>query len=439
MPIIALALAALAGPQEAAWPQFRGVHGDGLVAGECPVAWGPETNVAWTRELPGSGWSSPVVVGERIFVTCAVDDAGGRPMDFQSGVTDPATMGQGEAPESDVGFQVHALSLADGATLWERELGVLVPPYGIHPSNTYATETPATDGERLFVTFGALGSVIALDLDGEQLWRTETGVFKTFNSFGWGSSLVCADGLVFLQNDNEEESFLTALSAADGSEVWTAERPKGTAWSTPLLWPAGDAVDLVVCGPQSVTGYAPDTGKVRWSLEGIAGSFSSSPGADAEHLYLGNSGPMARGPLVAIGKGAEGTLAIDAEEPGWLSWVVERAGPGFASPVAAGGLVFVLASNGVLACHDAASGEQLWRERLPDAATIVASPWTDGERVFLLDETGKTFVVRAAREFELLGANELPGLYWATPALAGGSLLLRSSTGLTCVRTPEEE
>lgn len=423
--------------QDPAWPGFRGARGDSVVPAGHPTGWSADEHVAWRRALPGGGWSSPIVVGELVVVTTAVQAGGSGPLGMDAGVSDMATRGEGAAPEDEVSFQVHAFRLADGAPAWDVELGAEVPDYRVHPSNTYATETPATDGERLFVTFGGLGAVAALDLAGEELWWVETGVFETSNQFGWASSLVTADGLVFVQNDNEEASFLIALAAEDGEEVWRVERPLGTAWSTPLLWPHGDGSDLVVCGAGTVVGYAPDTGLVRWSLDGIEGSFSSSPGSDGRRLFLGNSGPRARGPLVAVGQEAEGKQSFAPGTLGWLDWVADRAGPGFASPVAANGLVFVLGSNSVLGAHDAETGAEVWRERLPDGAAVVASPWTDGERVYVLDETGTTFVVRAAREFELIGTNELEGLYWATPSVAGKSLLLRSSDELICVRAPE--
>jgi outer membrane protein assembly factor BamB len=425
------------GAPEATWPGFRGARGDSVVPAGHPVRWSADENLAWRRALPGGGWSSPIVVGDLVVVTTAVRAAGAGPVGMDAGVSDMATGGEGQSPEHEYGFQVHAFALADGAPVWDVELGAEVPDYNVHPSNTFATETPATDGERIFVTFGGLGAVTALDLAGEELWWVETGVFQTANDFGWASSLVAADGLVFVQNDNEEASFLIALSAEDGEEAWRVERPLGTAWSTPVLWPNGDGVDLVVCGAGTVTGYAPDTGAVRWSLEGIVGSFSSSPGSDGSRLFLGNSGSRTGGPLVAVGQGADGAQALAPDELGWLDWVVDRAGPGLASPVAASGLVFVLGSNAVLGAYDAASGEEVWRERLPDGATVVASPWTDGERVYVLDETGTTFVVRAAREFELVGTCELEGLYWATPSVAGNSLLMRSSDELICVRAAE--
>ena len=356
-------LAAPVPVQAAGWPQFRGAHGTSHVDGLHPVEWGPERNVAWQLALPGAGWSSPVVVEGLVLVTTAVSESGAGPMGMMAGVSDPSTMGRGAAPDEELSFQIHALALEDGSAVWDREVGRLVPAYGVHASNTFATATPATDGERLFVTYGALGEVVAFDLEGQELWRVATGVYKTANDFGWGSSLLAADGHVFLQNDNEESSFLLALSAEDGSEVWRAERGQGTAWASPMLWNNEDAVDLVACGPGSVIGYAPASGEVRWQLTGIAGSFSASPGSEGDALFVGNSGPMAPGPLIAVTQGAAGERALDAEEPGYVAWVDRRGGPGFASPLAVGGNVYILGRNGTGPSSDFPGGVAQREER----------------------------------------------------------------------------
>lgn len=419
------------------WPRFRGAQGTGVMASRgFPSTWSADENVAWSIEVPGSGWSSPVVVGGRVYVTSAVGWEAG-PRGFSGGVSDPSTYGRGKKPGGELSFLVTCLSLADGSTFWTREVGSCKPAYSVHVSNTYATESPATDGERLFVTYGALGEVVCLDLEGEELWRQSTGVFKTGNNFGWGISLVTGEGLVFCQNDNQESSFLVAFDAASGEVRWRSERPSGSTWGTPLLWPGEAGTQLVAVGPGNVQGHKPSTGELLWRVEGVGGGFSASPTFDGERLYAGNSGPMSRGPLLAIPRGIAGTIDAKAEvaegEPA-LSWMVSRSGPGFASLVAHEGLVYVLGSTAILACHDAATGERIWRERLPDAAQVVASPWIAGDQLFLLDETGLTFVLKVGREFELLHTNKLEGLYWGTPSVAGDALLVREAQRLHCIR-----
>lgn len=435
----AAAAASQEGSAGSSWSRFRGDAGSSLLNERAfPSTWDAETNIAWAVDVEGSGWSSPIVVGDRVFLTAAVGAEDSGPAGMNEGVRDPSTMGQAPPPADALTFRLTCRSLADGSLTWSRDVGQRVPAYGVHRSNTFATESPTSDGERVFVTFGALGELAAYDLEGEELWRVETGVFKTGNNFGWGISLVTAGGLVFLQNDNEESSFLAAFDAATGEEAWRADRNQGTSWGTPVLWDAGGVERLVACGPDSIIGYDPATGEEAFRVEGFGGSFSSSPTVDAERLYTGNSGPMSRGPLMAIPAGLEGTVDMKAEDPP-IAWNASRSGPGFASPVTADGLVYVIGSSTILACHDATTGERLWRERLPDAAQVVACPWIAGGDLFLLDEAGTTFVVPVGPEFEVTRVNKLEGLFWATPSVAGDSLLLREAGKLYCVRATEEE
>lgn len=432
-PILLAAPASLVS-DDLAWPQFRGPLGNGHAPGAShPLSWDAETNVAWSIELPGSGWSSPVVVGDRVMVTAAVRGDGGGPKGWQDGVKDPATFGGSKAPSEEVSFRVMALSLSDGSTLWDKEVLTTVPRYGVHPSNTYATETPASNGRHVFANFASAGVLVAFDLEGEEAWRSTYEVRKIGNDFGTGSSVVVHDDRVFIKFDNDEESFLRAHDAGTGEVVWSVSRPKGSSWSTPSLWKSGDRVDLVACGPDHVVGHDPATGEVRWKITGVGGSFSASPAVGENHLYTGNSGPMARGPLFAIAAGAEGEHDLRAEEAP-VAWVTDRAGPGMPSPVEVDGKLFVIGSMGVLECVDSATGERIWRDRLPDSASVIASPWVAAGHLFVLDEIGQTFAVRIADEFEVASVNTIEGLHWSSPSVAGDSLLIRSAERLTCVR-----
>ncbi|MEM7200701.1 MAG: PQQ-binding-like beta-propeller repeat protein [Planctomycetota bacterium] len=439
---LTVALAVCCGPQDPSsadspWPQFRGPRADGTLARiEHPQAWGEEENIAWSVEVPGAGWSSPVVVGDRLFLTTAVDPDGAAPSAFAAGARAMGGQGGGsKRPAGPIHYEVRCHDLTDGGRRWTTQVGENRPEHAVHASNTYATESPATDGERIFATFGGLGEVVALSLEGEVQWRSTTGVFPTSNNFGWGSSLTVFDGLVFFQNDNETESFLLAFDAETGDVRWRADRTKGTSWATPTVLHSGERAQLVTCGAGVVEAYAPQTGEALWTLTNVGKSFSASPAADAEQVYVGYSSQMGSGPLIAVRGNASGAHELERrQDPEIVAWRNDRGGPSFPSIITAGGCVYSIGTMGVFACYDRETGDRLYRQRLPDSSMVVATPWADDERIFVLDESGKTFVIRAGEEYELLGVNELPGLYWATPSVAGDRLLLRSAERLTCVR-----
>ncbi|MEO1528119.1 MAG: PQQ-binding-like beta-propeller repeat protein, partial [Planctomycetota bacterium] len=205
------------------------------------------------------------------------------------------------------------------------------------------------------------------------------------NDFGTGSSLALHDGLVFVQCDNEEQSFVCALNASSGEETWRINRDGGTSWSSPVIWNNKLRTELVTCGSGTVTGYEPATGKVLWTLTGAGGAFSASPTFDAERIYLGQSGRTSRGPLVAVNAGAAGALTYDSLGDKGIAWIQDSSAPGMCSPVVANGFVYVL-SRSILSCHDAATGERLYRERLKDASSVTASLWAAGDKIFGLNE-----------------------------------------------------
>lgn len=415
------------------WQQFRGGVSGKVAELSHPLQWGADTNVAWSVPMKGSGWSSPVVVGDRIFLTSAEPEDGSRPKGMMAGV---ASMGNYRSIKPvKHRFVVSCLSLEDGKQLWSKTVEEMVPPV-VHPSNTYATESPATDGSHLFTFFATTGRLIAWDLEGQQLWQRDLGSYQTGNGFGTGSSLAILDGRVYVQYDNDESSFVAAFDARTGEPVWRDDRESKTSWSTPVVWGAGAEKELVVCGSGFVTSYNPADGAVLWKLTGIQSSFSASPTIDGQYLFFGNSGPMSAGPLVAIKAGMRGEVQLDKNfESEQVAWSRTRSGPGMASPVVSQGLLYIAGSGGILNCYQTTTGERVYRTRVPGMATVAASLWADDEHVFILDENGTTHVIRSGPEFEVVSANSLKDLFWSTPAVAGEALLLRGVEKLYCIRS----
>ncbi len=417
------------------WLQFRGPSGSGVLANSTyPASWSEEENIAWNRPLPGGGWSSPIVVGDRVFITTAVSQDVGRPKGFGGGVASMRGLSSKKPPQDPVSFELHCLRLADGSEIWKQVVDNRRPPFAIHPSNTYATESPAVSQDRVFVYFASTGVVACYDFAGEELWKREIGAFRTSNNFGTASSVAVADGKVFIQCDNEDQSFVVAFDATSGEEAWREERDVSTSWSSPIVWKNRLRSELILCGSNSVISYEPSTGKQLWSLTGTGGTFSGSPTCDADRIYFGNSGRSSRGPLVAIAAGAEGELDIEDETSAeGLVWVQPSSGPGMASPVVVDGKLFVL-SRSILTCHDATTGERIYRNRLP-AKSVAASLWSTNNQLFVLDEAGNTFVVDVKDDFQLVGENSLSGLFWSTPAVSTDCLLLRAADRLYCIRS----
>lgn len=411
------------------WSGFRGPDGSGVLEKlEHPETWSGTDNIAWSVDMKGGGLSSPVVVGDRIFLTTAIGFK--PPVSFSEGVRDMRP----KTPDTALKFAVQCLSLETGEVQWEKTVAEAKPKYPIHSSNSFATESPTTDGTHLFVHFASIGTVCAMDMDGNQIWKKEIGSYPTGNGFGPGSSITNGDGKIFIQCDNDESSFVVAMEAATGEEAWRKARDGRTSWASPVYWKNAKRNELVTCGSGFVTSYNPTNGDVLWKLTGIGMSFSASPAVDKDRIYFGNSGPRSSGPLVAVSAGMAGEHAFSSKaEIANVDWAVMQAGPGMSSPVSTGGFVYI-PSRGKLTCYNAASGEVAFKTRV-QLGSMAASMWAAGDRAFLMDESGKTVVLDVGPEMKVVATNEIADdLFWSTPAVAGNSLLIRGAKKLYCIR-----
>lgn len=429
-----------AAASRADWNQFRGPAGDGLAdKATPPTTWGNDQHILWKAAVPGVAWSQPIVVGNKIFVTTAVSDKQKKPKPGTFGgggfgKGGKGGMGGGKAPDAVYRWEVHCLDLATGKPLWKQVAAERKPTIPIHSTNTYSTETPATDGERVYAYFGMVG-VYCYDLDGKQLWKKDLGSYKMGLGFGTGSSPVLADGRLFVQCDNEENSFLIALDGKTGAQVWKAARKAKSSWSTPFIWRTKDRTEVVACGEGRVVSYDPATGKVLWEMGGFTSSFQASPVADRDLIIFGNNPPFGGGAVYAVRAGAAGDVTLKKGETSSkaVAWARTKSGLGMASPLLHQGRLYIAGKSG-LACYDAGTGKELYRERLPNASGITASPWAADDKIFVLDEEGQTFVIRAGQAFKLLAQNKVDGgMFWASPAVAGDVLLLRGTDRLFCI------
>lgn len=423
--LFVLALACAASADNDHWPQFRGARSDGLAEGATlPETWSPTENVVWKRDLPGWGWSSPVVWGERIFVTAAVGERGRERL-----VIGGYPGGQVKVPDVHR-WVIYCLDFETGKVVWEREVHRGVPPQPRHPKNSFASETPVTDGERVYAYFANIG-VFCTDMEGKPLWEQRWDSYPMRGGWGTGAAPVLHRDRLYIVNDNEQESFMVALDKITGKQVWRVARAEKSNWSTPYVWEHDQRTEIVTIGTGKVRSYDLE-GKVLWELAGTSGLVSLMPLAKHGLLYVGAG--YHYGPLYAIRPGASGDISLKAGESAnaWIAWSQERGSGIHPSFLISGERLFVLYDAGLLICFDARTGGTIFpRQRLnTGGGRFYASPWAYNGKVFLLNEDGTTWVIEDGSKFEVVRKNKLDDLAWATPAIARGSLLIRTYTGL---------
>ena len=412
------------------WPQFRGPGSLGVAEEPgLPETWSETENVAWKTSIPGMGWSSPIVVGNRIFVTTVV----------KSGETEAPKKGlyfggeRYDIPQEEHRYVVYCVDWKTGKILWERDVYKGAPKSSRHLKNSYASETPVSDGERLYAYFGNIG-LYCFDLKGKLLWQQAYEARKT--RFGWGTaaSPVVYKERLYIVNDNDEKSFLAAYDKRTGKEVWKIERETGTNWVTPYIWENEKRTEIIVPATKVVRAYDLD-GKVLWEFKGMSTIVIPTPFSKFGLLYIasGYVGDQHR-PVYAIRPGAAGDISLKQGEKSndFIAWYQPQAAPYNPSPIVYGDLYYTLLDRGFFTAHDARTGREVYgKQRIdPAAGAFTSSPWAYSGKIFCLSEDGDTFVIQAGAEYKLVGKNSLNEMCMATPAIARGSLILRTASKL---------
>ncbi len=431
------------------WPQFRGPRSDGAVgAAGAPCEWDSETNIRWKVPVPGEGWSAPIVWGNRLFLTTAVAEQPPRGNSLQSVRPEPYRGGGGRL-RSDLtsavySWQLLCLDTETGELLWRRVARKGNPGTPRHSSNTYATETPVTDGERVYAYFGMNG-VYCYDLTGNLVWEKDLGSYETRAGWGTASSPVLYRDKLYLQIDNEEESFLVALDAESGHQAWRVPRDEATQYSSPIIWENSRRTELVV-GGMIYRSYDPDTGDLLWQLDMAKGRSVATPVADGDQLYVGTEFRDRGGPddgggfLFAVKAGASGniTLPAGASSSDGVAWRCPESSIQMASPIVCRGYIYLFERRlSIVHCIDTKTGNRVFRERVPSGRPFWASPWSFEGRVFALDDAGTVHVIEPGRELSVLRRNEIGERTWSTPAIANGSLFLRGADNLYCIKASD--
>jgi outer membrane protein assembly factor BamB len=458
--VIAIGVPRAAGPSE--WPQFRGPGGGGVAdESTLPEQWSTTTNVAWAIDLPGRGWSSPIVSRDRVFVTSAVSPGAFKAPSTGIFGNDYAAelQKQGLPPEEinkrvinrdieltnetgAISYMVFALDAKTGKTLWKQEAHRGQPFGGRHRKNTYASETPATDGERLYVSFGGNVGVFAYSMDGKLLWKHTWPPQPIYLDFGTASSPIVHEGRVYQLHDNDGQSFLAALDAKTGKEVWNIKRtdaagPMKSGWATPFVWQQGGRTEIVTIGRGFVISYAPD-GRELWRMKGMTQATPSPVAADGL-LYVGSgSQGEANRPLVAVRPGATGDISLTADQTSndYVAWRLPRFSGYTPSPLVYRGRVYAINDNGILQVADAKTGVEVYKARIGGGGhTFSASPLASKGQIYFLSEDGDAFVLRAGDKYDEIAKNSLGEMSLATPAADVDSLYVRTQTKLYNIRT----
>jgi outer membrane protein assembly factor BamB len=424
-----LGLAAGAIGADEQWPQFRGARSLGVAEDpNLPDTWSATENVAWKTDIPGSGWSSPVVWGDKIFVTSVLSTVS--PEAPKKGLY---FGGERKAPSDEHRWLVYCVDWKTGKILWEREVHRGVPVSSRHLKNSFASETPVTDGERVYAYFGNLG-LFCFDLNGKLLWKQNWGPFKTRYGWGTAASPVLHQDRIYIVNDNDEQSFLIALNKKTGQQMWRVDREEGSNWATPYIWENGQRTEIITPGTKKVRSYDLN-GKLLWEFTGMSSIAIPTPFSKFGLLYIasGYVGDQHR-PVYAIRPGASGNISLKEGETSnqYIAWYQPQAGPYNPSPLVYGDYYYTLLDRGFFTCHDAKTGKEVYgKQRIEaGAGAFTSSPWAYNGKIFCLSEDGDTFVIEAGPEYKLLGKNSLGEMCMATPAIARGSLIIRTASKL---------
>jgi outer membrane protein assembly factor BamB len=438
------------------WPGFRGHEMSGVApAAKIPDHWSTKENVKWAVPIAGHGWSSPIVWGDTVFVTSAISS---KPFkkptpglygndyiaDLEAqGLSDDEITKRAQARDNEltseadeIRYMVYALDARSGKIKWEREAIKVKPFGGRHRKNTYASETPVTDGERIYASFGQNVGLFVYSLDGKLLWKKQWDPKPIYLDFGTGSSPTVADGRVYLLQDNEEQPSIAALDAKTGAELWRTPRsgsgPLKSSWMTPFVWKNAQRTEIVTTGHGAVISYDLQ-GKELWRANRMSMPTASPFAADGL-LYVGTgSQGDANRPFLAIRPGASGDITLKPGESSnqFIAWSHPRASGYTPSAIVHEGRAYLVHDTGILTVLDAKSGQPVYKVRVGGGGqTFSASPIAAGKRVFLLTEEGLMFVLDSGPEYKEIARNDLGEMALASPAVASDAIYIRTESKL---------
>jgi len=438
------ALALICAAADGDWPQFRGPSGSGLGTGtHPPVAWDATkgTNILWTAEIPGLSNSSPVVWGDRIYLTTAISSDPNQT--FRIGLygdTDSA------ADRSSHQWKVLALDKKTGKVLWEQMAYQGIPKTKRHPKSSQASPTPVTDGKVVVAYFGSEG-LVAYSTEGKLLWKKDLGLqnagwfFDPDSEWGAASSPVIYKNTVIVQCDRQKDSFVAAFDLKDGKEIWRTARAEIPAWGTPTLVQGSNGkTELVTNATKAIRGYDADTGKELWTL-GPNSEIACTTPVSANGLIFVTAGYPPVQPIYAIKVGSTGDLTLKdgKDSSDAIAWSKKVGGVYLPSPIVYGDNLYTVNNNGVIVAYEAKTGNRVYQQRVGTGVSFVASPIAAAGKLYAASEDGDVYVIKAGPQYELLGKNPIGEPILATPALAGDVLLVKGAKHLFAIAEAEKK
>ena len=428
-PLLLVAHASVAAPPH--WAQWRGPDGQGIASDAgVPLEWSATKNVLWKTAIPGRGYSSPVVWGDRIFLTTAIEGdvvPGAKPVKHMLEGQEFAHP-EGVGADRQHSFKVVALDAASGRILWEKTAWEGTPYDTRHRRGSFAAPTPVSDGTLVYAYFGGEG-LYTYDFQGNLKWGWKTGGIASFG-VGVGTSPVLHEGILIVQcdEDNGEKSFIVGLERKTGKEVWRTPRNVEVSWATPILVRSGDRDELVTAGSQAIIGYDPATGRELWRMKGLASNAVPSPVA-GDGLVVLSSGYPAK-IAVAVRPGGSG----DVTETGRVLWKYDKGTAYVPSPILVNGLVYLVTDKGLVSCLDAKTGKVHYEGgRPPVGASYMSSPVAVAGHLLLSSMDGDTVVLKTGTVHEIVRSNPLGEPIAASPAVVAGRIYIRGEHHLFAI------
>jgi len=432
--------AALRANDASAWPTWRGTSGAGIALGaKPPTTWSDTDNIKWKAKIPGAGFSTPIIWKDRIFLVTAIETGESVPNASEAapaaaepkggrGGQKGGGFGSGPKPTKVHEFVVLALDRKSGKTVWQKIARREVPHEGHHPTHGYASASPVTDGERLWVSFGSRG-FYCYDLNGNLQWEKDLGDMRSRGGFGEGTSPALAGNLLLITWDHEDQSFIVALDKKSGAEVWRKNRDERSSWSTPLIVEAGGKLQAIVAASKRTRSYDAATGDLIWEASGLTGNVIPMPVVGHGMVYVmsgfqGNS-------IQAIKLTSRG----DVSETDNIVWSARRSAPYVPSPVLSGERLYMSKTNDAyLSCLNALTGEVYYQDQpLPGLRGIYASPLAANGYLYVVGREGTVMVLKDASKFEVVATNKLSDHIDASPVMLEKELFLRGHEFLYCI------